>query len=137
MENPQNFVARLRPIICQNVWNWMKNPWQIPKEDLVNSFFQKTPRSKIGFKIKKMGGWILNPFFGKNEMTKSQGDSSFNFKHFNILWTSNKHSYQKLYPFEVKKNSIKKHFAITNDGIHHVDSVSSSPLASPKAISTG
>ena len=37
-------------------------------------------------------------------------DSSFNFEHFDILWASNGHSYQKLYLFEVKKKVHKKTF---------------------------
>jgi len=115
--------VRLRPIICQNVRNWKRNPLTIVERNLVNWFFQKTPLSrwKIGFKIQspdfsksfkfcysiimeKSGDWILNPIFhlfrgvfGKiswpNPLWEFLEDSFFNFEHFDILWASNGHFY--------------------------------------------
>ena len=51
-----------------------------------------------------LGKWVDQIPFGLPR------DSSFNFEHFDILWASNEHSYQKLYPFEVKKKFRKKAF---------------------------
>ena len=48
----------------------------------------------------------LEAFFWKNELTRDlPGDSSFNFKRFDILWASNGHFYQKLQPFEAYKST--------------------------------
>ena len=111
-----------------------KIPWKILKGDLVNSFFQKTSlsSSKIGFFIKKMGGWI----FWKNELTKSplrifQGFFLTQFRAFWHIMDLKRTFLSNVISVLSSKNfSVKNHFVTTNDGTRHVDRVSPSPLTS-------